>query len=273
MYQEVFEARKIFAKNEFHSKLFDATIANYFELNNPIRFNNFCYSIRELIREKLDSEASDDLIRECEWYKPQPDNKIPRKDKVRYYIAKGFSDSVIPSNVLIELYKAISKLLYQYKILNKYTHITESSFGIDLHDGDKLFRDILKAITNCFVLIEQVKSSIENEIIDKIQSDIDDKLRDEIPDEIDILSSHSSVEEVTDVDISIRHIGSCVFTVHGNCNVGVDLQWGSCSDMRNGDGGEFSTSFPMSFQIEVSTSDLNARTYYLDEIDTSSFHE
>lgn len=270
MYPEVFKTREIFADSDFFAKLFDACIANYFDLNNPIRFNNFAYSIRELLREKLDLEAPDSFVKDCLWFKES--EKITRGDRIRYLMGKGLTDNVIHPPVLKKMYQAKKRLLNQYEILNKYTHINEKSFGIDNVEGDKKFRQLLDSLTTCFELIADVEESIKNDLIDSIRDDIESQLYDQLPSEIDSLSTHTGIESVDGVKIEIEKIDSQNIAIIGSCSVNVELQYGSDSDCRNDLGGYDSDSYPMKFRIDVSASNLAEREYILSEIDTSSFY-
>ena len=133
MYPEVFKAKNFFKTNDFQNKLYDCVIANYFDLNNPIRFNNFAYSIRELLREKFDYEAPDEQIKLCTWYSPllennEEKNKPTRSDKVRYYLAAGLNDSQLQLLQVENDIKSIqNKYLKTVNTLSKYTHINEKN--------------------------------------------------------------------------------------------------------------------------------------------------
>jgi hypothetical protein len=161
MYPEVFKAKELFSDNEFHLNLFNATVANYFELNNPIRFNNFCYSIRELLREKLDMEAPDEEILKTYWYIDNERHKPTRADKIRYYIAKGLTDKTMPEGSKEELAEVLEDHKELLNVLNKYTHITDKSYGIELFEGDKWFRRVLKLLIGFINAINDLESNIK----------------------------------------------------------------------------------------------------------------
>lgn len=46
-------------KTDFEQRLFEATINNLFDAYNPLRFNNFAYATRELVRHILTRIAPD----------------------------------------------------------------------------------------------------------------------------------------------------------------------------------------------------------------------
>ena len=272
MYPEVFSAKNIFKDNSFHLKLFDASVANYFELNNPIRFNNFCYSIRELLREKIESESPDDLIKKTTWYLKK--ETIPTKaDKIRYYILKGLNDENIPDEIKDILNDCLDDYRKLNDILNKYTHINNKSFGIEFGDGDKWFRKSIKLLNTFIELIDKVKEEIQQSLKEEIQEDIEEKLFMAIPSEIDELSTHSSIDEVTDIEFDIENMNHELITIQGTCSVGVELVYGSDSDRRNDSGTEFSENYPMKFKIFININNLDDREYDFSRIDTSKFYE
>ena len=272
MYPEVFKTKEIFKNNEFHSKLFDASVANYFELNNPIRFNNFCYSIRELIREKLDQESPDSEVIKSVWYIQNKDGKPYRSDKIRYYITKGISNENLPEGFLNNLKDVQSEFTKLMGIMNKYTHINSDSFGIELFDGDKWFRNVLKILVSFVNLLNELEKKIQDQLLDKIYEDIQQKLFDELPNEIDVLSTHSSIDEIDNVNIEIESMDSEYIYISGECDVGVELQYGSESDNRGDENTAYGTSYPMDFKIVIEINNLEEREYELGEIDTSSFY-
>lgn len=269
MYQEVFSAQDLFRENDFHLRLFDASVANYFDLNNPIRFNNFSYSLRELLREKLSFESPDIEVRSCSWFDKK--EKVSNADRVRFYLAKGLTDDVIDVDLLKSIYQARKKLLDYHARLSKYTHITKESFGIDLGNGDKIFRETINAIIECFGLINEVRQSIEKKLTDDIAEELDSELMGEIPSELDALSTHTRVDCVEDVKFKITGIGSKFIEIEGTCSVGVELQYGS--DSENSEEDLLSDSYPMQFKATISTSNLSKKEFELGEIDTSSFYE
>ena len=205
MYPIVFEVKHIFKDDGFHSKLFDAAVANYFDLNNPIRFNNFCYALRELIREKLITTSPDDEVKKCVWYDKNQKN-VTRVDRIRFLIMNGLSNDVVDAEMIKQVLVSSNKLKKHINTLSKYTHITQKSIQIDFYDGDKLFEDVLKQIKECFELIEKVRKQVLDQIIDEAQNDIEDALIVELPSEIEELSTHSTIDSVIDVSISIENI-------------------------------------------------------------------
>jgi hypothetical protein len=77
-----------------------------------------------------------------------------------------------------------------------------------------------------------------------------------IPDEVDLLSTHSTVEEVDDIEFTITNICSDRLFIEGTGSLGCDLQWGSNSDMKSGEGAQEWINLPMDFKGELPISNM-----------------
>jgi hypothetical protein len=104
-------------------------------------------------------------------------------------------------------------------------------------------------------------------VVELIDKEVLEKMYYDTIDEIDILSTHSSVEQYTINDINVHDIDvnnvSCV--VHGE--VELRLQYGSDGDLRRGDGHVMYHSFPFSSTIIAQINEQLGEF----EIDTDSF--
>jgi len=89
---------------------------------------------------------------------------------------------------------------------------------------------------------------------------------------LDSLSTHTRIEEVSDVDIESIHFTRDYILAYGTGAVSVSLQYGSDGDLDRGDGVESNDSFPFTF-----TARLNPNGTILElqdfEVDTSSFYK
>ncbi len=95
----------------------------------------------------------------------------------------------------------------------------------------------------------------------------------DFPGELDSLSTHTQIEDVSDIFISDIAVRQSAIEVKGTGTIEVKLNWGSDSDRFNGDSGEtFSDSYPFEFEVI-----LNEKHEIIDivclTIDTSSFYE
>ena len=279
MYPEVFKAKNFFKTNDFQNKLYDCVIANYFDLNNPIRFNNFAYSIRELLREKFDYEAPDEQIKLCTWYSPllennEEKNKPTRSDKVRYYLAAGLNDSQLQLLQVENDIKSIqNKYLKTVNTLSKYTHINEKNFGIDISDGDKKFREILSLIINFLESVEELRNRVINQINDSVYSDINNHFFENFPPKFDLLSSHTRFSDISNLNLEIFEMTSSQIKINGQADLEIDLQSGTDSEVQRGDGLVWSDSYPVDFTLLVNINDFSDIKYQFEKIDIDNFYE
>ena len=63
--REIIESRLV---DGFEKELFHAALYNLDDVNNRLRFNNFAYAMRELVRHVLDRLAPDVEVLGCSWW-------------------------------------------------------------------------------------------------------------------------------------------------------------------------------------------------------------
>lgn len=90
--------------------------------------------------------------------------------------------------------------------------------------------------------------------------------------QVDNLATHVTLDEVSDVDISSVDIDTERIDVLGSGSVSYELQYGSDSDMRHGDGVRSTEFFPFTFRLYLNH-DLSVNEVEEIDIDTSSFYE
>lgn len=95
-------------------------------------------------------------------------------------------------------------------------------------------------------------------------------LCDNFPDELNSLSTHTMLEEVTDVEIDSKVVSGETITINGKGWIEVELNYGSESDRWSGDGDSQSDSFKFTFQATISDKII---TYASFEFDLDHFYE
>lgn len=106
--------------------------------------------------------------------------------------------------------------------------------------------------------------------VEDIERKIEDQLMNDLPSELDALSTHTAIDEVSDVEVTTAQLTPGKISLAGHCNVGVTLQYGSNSDVDGGEGHVSSDSFPAEFELEMN-GDLVIQSLEI-TIDTSSFY-
>ena len=109
---------------------------------------------------------------------------------------------------------------------------------------------------------------VKVEIEDLTSQLLDHMINESFPNELDGLSTHTSISDVGDLEISDIHVGKGEIRIVGTGTVDVDLQYGSDSDdhVISGD------AFPFRFRAVLSA-DGQIQTVEELLVDTSSFYE
>jgi Holliday junction resolvase len=112
--------------------------------------------------------------------------------------------------------------------------------------------------------------------IDDIDQLISDYIHNDSHSVIDILSSHSKIDEVIDVDVDeITFSGNLIF-IKGDGVVSVELQFGSDGDLKKGEGSKSFDSFPFDFEMSLKYNDAKKLEIFevsKFKVDTSSYYE
>ena len=91
------------------------------------------------------------------------------------------------------------------------------------------------------------------------------------PEKLDSLSTHTKINSIYIDSINSISISKNLINISGDATISVSLQYGSDSDLQNGDGDESSESFPMTFDADLDC-DLNIIECQY-EIDTDDFYK
>jgi len=84
-----------------------------------------------------------------------------------------------------------------------------------------------------------------------------DYLQSNPPDIIESMSTHSSISEVCDIDISSINIDDDVISVKGTATISVELQFGSSSDVENDLGMTDSDDVDLTFDVDIINSEIS----------------
>lgn len=236
--------------SEFELGLYQAALRNLSDTGNQLRFNNFAYAMRELSRHFLHRLAPDAEVVKCPWYKniTKEEGKIARSERAAYAVHGGLSEEYVGETLGLDIDEMNKRLKVAIDGLSRYTHIQEEVFGLPAEQVEALVQQTTECFAGLFVAIERC----HNDIVYKLHEAIDDAaleevLRDTIQ-AIDELATHHFIDEICVNETSIRITHDTVhFSVAGT--VGVELQYGSNSDWRNGGGAKIDVAFPFSCQL------------------------
>lgn len=264
-------------KTQFEVNLFKASLNTLKHTDDPIRFNSFATSFRELTRHVLNRLAPDEKIIKCQWYANETDKKngVTRKQRMLYAIKGGLSDQFVINELEFDINGVSQELKKIIDNLSKYTHIEEDTFEINTQLGDELTNNTLIAMDNFLKTIEKFRKEITIAYEERLFELIDDVITTETFTEIDELATHYWVKGVWINRISIDSIDEEEISVTVNGSVDVGLQYGSDSDYKHGDGVRTSDSYPFTVSLSIDVkSPLDLSVVPRDiEIDNSKFYQ
>lgn len=263
---------------DFERELFNAAIKNLDD-TNVLNLNNFAYAIRELIRNFLERLAPDEKVKGAPWYTEvlNAENKvvISRVQRMEYaihgWLSNEFLEDVLDLNItdtIVDLKMSIGKM-------SKYTHISPGTFNIPepqkTEEALTMLNNLLRFLTD----IEECKTRVRNVIIEDFNTKIDNIFSIETFDDIDILSTHSTIENFMIHNIMLKELGS-VIDVEVLGTVYTRLQVGSDGDVRRDDGYVTYHAFPFRASCEANIQNTTGEILYEEpdiHIDTCSFFE
>jgi hypothetical protein len=241
----IVEIEKLLSEG-FERHLFSAAMKNLEDKNNLLRLNNFAYAMRELTRHVLHRLAPDDNVLKCTWYKNETKtpNGISRKERAYYAVQGGLKDSYVEITLGIEVNEIHKNLISAINRLSKFTHIEPKIFGLPEEEVNKLVEETIEAVYSFLVLINDCRKLIIERLWKQIDSAVIYETLKETISALDELASHHFIDEVYTDNVEIYAIDheSIMFRAIGS--IGCELQWGSNSDLRRGDGATLSQSFP-----------------------------
>ncbi len=248
----------------FEKDLYQAALNNLSDKGNPLRFNNFAYTMREIITLILSRYSSDEDILKCCWYRNETntDNGVTRAQRAKYAIQGGFSDERVfelleldeeDRNYVQKKLKSFTKL---FRELNEHTHLREKRFNIGDSKCEELALAVMRIVNDILVLVEEMRSQIISHVESEVDSTIVEEFISNTFDEIDILSTHSVVDYSELESFHVSKISSEHIWIVGVGIAHCELQWGSNSDLKNDIGATSSESYPYDFTLQAPLSNL-----------------
>lgn len=266
-------------KTNFEKNLFKAAIANLDDNNNVLSLNNFSYSIRELIRNFLERLASDENVQAAPWYEPikNQDGKvtITRKQRMHYVIHGWLTEDFLKNKLSLDVSDSIADLNKSITKMSKYTHITSNTFNVSGAEKTMESLDMLGDLLRFLMDIEECKGKVRNAIIDDFSTRIGNSFSIETFDDIDILSTHSSIEDFRIEGYTLKELGKTI-EVEAYGFVYTRLQIGSNSDLSKDDGYVTHMDFPFTATCIADIHNVLGDIQYSDpmiQIDTDKYYK
>ena len=263
------------AEAGFEAALVKASFDNL-EVVGPLCFNNFGNSLRELLRHVFHRLAPDEDIKQCGWFKPDPTSKssITRAHRSKYMLQGGLSDHFVDKILHVEVGPVVKHVSAAFETLNKFTHINPDTFNLNVVDVALRAAECLDATSSLIDSIRSCRSAVLQNLAAAIDEHLLDKAISEVFDDLDELATHHLIDEVYTDSFEVVDIGPRGLRVRVEGSIGVELQYGSSSDVRNDIGEVISDSFPFSATVRIAfTRPLGKKAKVSEfKIDTSSWY-
>lgn len=233
--------------NDFQRKLLAATMQSVQEASNPLRLNNFSSSFRELFRHVLVELAPDHQVTATSWFVPEVknDGRVTRAQKVNYVVHGGLDPMYVEDELGIDVVAERKALLKTIDQLNKFTHVNEDSFNSIPEDVERHAHAACDALQSFLDRADEARKLLCSRVEEQVHDDVVSEAISETILSLDEIASHHCVDEVYvhQIEVTSMDHAEIQFTAYGS--VGVELQWGSNSDVRRGEGAVIRDSYPL----------------------------
>lgn len=272
---ELAEKLKPRLRSAFQQQLLAASLQSAAHVGNPLRLNNFSASFRELFRHVFLTLAPDQQVESCRWFKPDPTarGKATRAQKVSFVVHGGLDPAYVQGELGIDVEQERAALLRTIDRLSKFTHVNEQSFGSPADLVERQVLEACRAMASFLECADEARKLLCERVEARVHDDVVGEAISETILSVDEIASHHSVEHVEVEQVHVTAIDHEVieFTAYGYLEV--ELQWGSNSDVRRGDGAVMKDSYPLTCKFVSKVSDPEDIEVVEDSlcVDTSSW--
>ena len=277
MYSKIDEAKRFFDSDKFLLDFYNSAIKSFDDSLNSLRLSNFACNIRELLREKMAIDAPEQDILKCSWCKNSyldDKGKPTRKARIRYYLLSNMNNTDTEKIFETKIEDIEKEYVSVVSKLNKYTHVTRETFYLSNEEIQRQFNEVLDLLIFIINFINASEKLTLKKIEEFLFNDITKHIyNDYIDSDLDILSTHTRIEDVSGIEFSIQKISKNHIFIKGTAVLDVNLQYGSYSEIRRGDGTVFYMDFDLNFSVKININDLHEKEYKYEPINTDKFYE
>ncbi|WP_121120187.1 hypothetical protein [Croceibacterium ferulae] len=244
------------AVDDFSKRVMQGAARVLEDRDNPLRLNLFATASRIFLEHLMGTLAPKAEVEQCWWYVAPEDTDGPtRAQRIRFCLRGGLADSFVIDELGLDPRPLEARLIRAYGALSKHVHGREETVIADANVQDREASAIVTAIGNFLTGYWDARAQLIEPISESLDSSAVDALLSETILSVDELASHHSVEDVYVHETRVEAIGATSIRYRATGIVDVVLQWGSNSDLRNGDGAESEQTFPFvcTFEVPVET--------------------
>ena len=240
--------------------------------HNPIRLNLFAAAVRELFGYTLDTLAPDTNVKNCSWYRQESKTKKPtRRQRAKYVTQGGLSDSFV-AEVGVDVNHLNDDLIPAIDYLSKYTHIRPGVIVTENAKVEAFVNEALAALEGLFTSIKRCREQVLLAVDSHIDRELVEAFVWETLPEIDELATHHTIEDVYIKNLTIAGVDHRLVSFRIEGSLEVELQWGSGSDYRRGNGAKFSNSFPFTATMSSPVEEVTAFSNLHHTINTGDWY-
>jgi hypothetical protein len=240
--------------------------------DNPIRAHLFAAALREAVGHLLHSLAPDEDLIQAIWFKKEADRPT-RRQRMTYSIQGGIADEMVERLGIdaTNMHRDAGRVIAE---LNKRTHVRPNTLLTDSEEIDAFARDVVDAVIDFLHAIRDMRGAVAEAVVHNASMPVFASFVQESNDMIDLLSTHSFVEQVDVTEVRVLGIGLCEIEYEAEGIVYVELNYGSGSDRARGEGATMRDEYPFKCRMTGAVSDLSDIHDVSEmEVDTSSFYE
>lgn len=241
-----------YLETNFERELCKAAFDNLSQESNKLRFSNFSYTLRELIRHTLHRLSPDKHILNCSWYTnqiPDKDNGITRAQRIKYAVQGGIDDITINNVLNLDIDNLNTQWKEVLEVLNKYTHINEDALNISSELISSHVKECIYSFHELFKSIKEARETIILKLEQKIEETLIDQVISNYIEEIGEMATHYWTNGLDIGDYEIIDIDHKNIVIEVTGNIDATLQYGSDSDVRNDIGGTIDKDFQFTATI------------------------
>jgi hypothetical protein len=247
------------------------------DTTNPLRSANVANGLRELLRELLEILAPDRELVKAKWFVPNGTsrNGVTRRHRLTFAIYGFVFMSSFPSKFVPIAESQMDEILDTLNDLSKYTHTTAKTLAASGFAEEQLYNRFLSQMADILGTINNARNLLSDELEMVLTDELSSLFVDYTFSSLDELSSHTRPEGADDISVKIVTITPNYIQFEGTGSVSCDMQFGSDGDCRRGDGLEWSTSFPFTFQGKASTETIKEIQIHPADVnvDTTAYYE
>lgn len=261
----------------FEVNLYEAAYENLKDEQNKLRFNNYAYAMRELVRAFLARLSPDKNVLLCSWYKDEGQGlgKVTRRQRAHYAVQGGFSDDFVKKSLNLDVQKMHTALRLEIDALSKYTHIEPNTFNLSKSEVCHRVSGLEKALFDLCSMIKEFRFQIIESVCERIDNLLVNEALNEGLQYLEEIAPRYALDQVCSEEVQVIDIthNQIIYSAEGF--VAVELQWGSNSDVRKGDGLIANDSFPFHAMLHSPIDHLDKLVVDLDHfyLDTRSWSD